>query len=210
MNAGLQIGDRGFTVGPLKPAGEISVGDTTFAAASNGEWIDGDTEIEIIGGGASRVLVQQVQPGASQLENRGAPLAGWQSEPESPIQFPASWVENIRLEWVGLIAGFVAVAAILSQGKPIALTALCIPFAGLICGWLVRNFVSKATKFVGPYEDHRPLATSVFAIACIMAILGTIVGFSISGEFLGASLGLVAGTLLAFVLVFLGVCFMQL
>jgi membrane-bound ClpP family serine protease len=58
MAVELKIGDRAVTRGPLKPGGQIRVGERTFAAMWQGEWIDSNSEVEIVGGNQDHLLVR--------------------------------------------------------------------------------------------------------------------------------------------------------
>ena len=197
MSSGIRIGDRGRTRGPLKPAGQIRTGDKMLDAVSSGEWIDSDTEVEIIGGNEDRVLVQPVLSNQPQLTNQGQPLVAQQKETPQPLKAPPAWVERIDPVRLGVIAGAIIGLFVWIRGVPLSPASLSVPVAGGISGWVFRRLVAIPAEAVGPRTDHRPFAIAIAFGVCIFAMLGAIIGLDVSGTFLGTGLGLVIGTVVA-------------
>ena len=203
MRSAIRIGDRGMTRGPLKPAGQIRVRDRMLNAMSNGEWIDSDTEVEIVGGSEDRVLVQPVHKNHPQLTSYGQPLAAQRQESSEPLEAPPAWIERINPLKAGIVVGVIIGFVVWLQGTPLSLSALSVPLAGVISGWVFRRLVAIPAEAVGPRSDHRPFANAVAFGVCFTTIVGAFIGFGVSGTFLGTSLGLVIGTVTAGIVIFM-------
>ena len=201
MAALIRVGDRGLTRGPLKPAGQIRVGDENLDATSSGEWIDGDTEVEIVGGSEDRVLVRPLLGKQTRLRNHGQPLATRPQESSQSLEAPPAWVERINPIKIGFVAGMIIGLAIWLQGEPLSFATLSVPLAGVVSGWMFRRLVAIPAEAAGPRADHRPLARTIAIGVCFATILGVMTGFNVSGSFLGTSCGLMIGTLAAGILV---------
>ena len=197
MSEMIHIGDRARTRGPLKPSGQISVGELTLTAVSSGEWIDAGKEVESIGGNRDRVHVRHYSGEQAQLENHGQPLTERQQETVEPLEAPPAWVEKINPVKIGVIAGAAIGMVVWLQDVPFSPSALSVPLAGVICGWMFRRLVAIPAEAAGPRADHRPLAIGIAFLVCISTFVGAIIGFNVSGTFLGTSLGLVIGTVTA-------------
>ncbi|MEZ6090661.1 MAG: hypothetical protein R3C05_22115 [Pirellulaceae bacterium] len=69
MTTPIHIGDRGKTLGPLKPTGRVTVNGQPVEATSEGEWIDSDSDIVILGGNTRRVIVRLLSGETKCLSN---------------------------------------------------------------------------------------------------------------------------------------------
>ncbi|TWU02647.1 MFS transporter [Stieleria varia] len=204
MSIDLMIGDRAMTRGPLKPGGQIRVGELCFAARSQGEWIDSNSEVEIIGGNMEQVLVRPVEPDAVEVAARGRPLPRkGENLSSAPIQAPPSWVETIRADWLGGVGGAIAALMIWFGGQSFSPMAISVPVAGFVCGWLFRKFVGIPAEMAGPYSDHRSVALGLAFVISFVTLLGAVVGQQMEPAFLGVSFGMVLGTVTAGAAIFL-------
>ncbi|WP_182865595.1 NfeD family protein [Rhodopirellula sp. JC639] len=198
-----RIGDRAFSLGPLKPTGQVRLGDAVVAAASTGEWIDSDTEVEVLGRDGDRLTVRPVRDGEPQLTNHGQPLAERRQESKEPIEAPPAWAEKINSVKIGLVIGAITGFVVWLQGAPLSLSALSVPLAGAISGWVFRRLVAIPAEAAGPRSDHRPFANAVAVGVGFTTMVGAFIGFGVSGTFLGTSLGLVVGTAAAGMVIFM-------
>ena len=199
----IRIGDRAKTRGPLKPLGEIRLGEMIFAAASSGEWIDTGEEVEIVGGSEDRVLVRAVLGNQNQLRNHGQPLPAQQQQTVEALEAPPAWVEKINSVKIGAVAGVIVGLIVWAQGEPLSLSALSVPLAGVVSGWVFHRLVAIPAEAAGPRADHRPLAIGIAFGVCFTTIIGAVIGFDVSGTFLGTSLGLFVGAVAAGIVIFM-------
>ena len=194
MSDEIRIGERATTKGPLKPSGQIRMGNTVISAVSTGEWIDSDIAVEIVGGTQDRVQVRPVDTEQTQLTNHGQSLAGRQHESADTLEAPPAWVEKINPIGIGFVAGTIIGLVVWVEGEPLSVFALSVPLAGAISGWMFRRLVAIPAEAAGPRADHRPLATAIAFGVCFATILGAMIGFNVSGNFLGTSCGLIVGS----------------
>ena len=201
MAALIRIGDRGFTRGPWKPAGQIRVGEESVDATSSGQWIDGDAEVKVVGGNMDRVLVRPVLGNQTRLGNHGQPLTAWPQESTESLEAPPAWVERINPVKIGFIAGVMIGLVVWLQGEPLSLSTVSVPVAGAISGWVFRRLVAIPAEAAGPRSDHRLLARMTAVGVCLATMIGAIIGYSASGTFLVTSLGLIAGSVTAGIII---------
>lgn len=199
----IRIGDRAMTRGPLKPSGQVRLGEVMLAAVSSGEWIEAGQEVEIIGGNRDRVQVRLFSRERAHLESHGQPLPERQQETVEPLEAPRAWVERINSVKIGAVAGAIVGLVVWLQGEPLTVSALSVPLAGAIAGLVFRRLVAIPAEAAGPRADHRPLATGIAFGVCFTTIIGAVIGFDVSGTFLGTSLGLVIGTVTAGMVIFM-------
>lgn len=203
MKSLTRIGDRALSLGPLKPTGKVRLGEAVVAAASTGEWIDSDTQVEVIGRDGDRLTVRPVRDGEPQLTNHGQPLAERRQESLEPLEAPPAWVERINPVKIGFFIGAIIGFVVWLQGAPLSLSALSVPLAGAIAGWAFRRLVAIPAEAAGPRSDHRPFANAVAFGVCFTTIVAAFIGYGVSGTFLGTSTGLVIGTVAVGMLIFM-------
>jgi len=203
----LCFGERGYTNGPLKPGGEIRVGNQNVQATSKGEWIDDQVEVEIIGGTNHRVVVRQYEPDAPTVDHLGMPLPGHESQGAMPIEYPRSWIEQIHLESIGALLGMFAAIAIWLQGEPVSPFAIGLPIAGGFVGHAIRRLATYCGDFVGAYADPRPLVRGIAGLIFVGTLLGVSIGYAVGGNFFGATAGIFIGAFLAAATAFLVAAF---
>ena len=204
MSTQIFIGDQAKTIGPLKPTGKVRVNGHTLDACSEGEWIDSDADVVIIGGNTQRAVVRACSDRTNHVHKRSEPLPAGRAFATTPLQSPPAWVERINAVVIGGILGIVVIPLVWFAGAPITPYAALVPVAGAVAGWLFRIFVGNAIQSVGPREDHRPRARGIASVVLISAVIGSAVGLNIGPGFLGLCCGLVAGAFVGGTLTCLG------
>lgn len=204
MATEFNIGDKGKTLGPLKPEGRIVINGITMDAASEGMWIDADADIVIVGGNSRRPIVR-VYPSDQDLpRNCGQPLLEASAVETTPLQAPPAWVERTHTVLLGLAIGIVLVPIAWLFGTPLSVYAFFVPVSGAIAGWLFRVFVGTAIETVGPREDHRPRARVTALIVSICALGGAAIGANVGMGYLGLSCGITLGAFVGGMLCYAG------
>ncbi len=204
MTTPLRIGDLGRTLGPLKPTGRVAVNDQTVDASSEGEWIDADTDILIVGGTMRRVIVRLFSSETRRPSNSGEPLPAATVAATTPLQSPPSWVEQINSVFTGLVIGIVLVPVAWLFGVQLTAYALFVPVSGAIAGWLFGSFVGSAIDSVGPREDHRPRARVAALLVLTCSLLASAIGLNAGLGFLGVCCGMPLGALVGGMLTYAG------
>jgi hypothetical protein len=204
MTKPIHIGDRGKTVGPLKPTGYVRVNDQTIEASSEGVWIDSDSDIVIVGGNTRRAIVRMYSSETICPRNSRERLPAETAIETTPLQSPLSCVERGNSVVVGLVIGIVIVPVAWLSGMPLSVFALLVPLSGAIAGWLFRSFVGSAIQTVGPREDHRPRARATALLVLTCTLVASVIGVNIGLGFLGLCGGIPLGAFLGGMLAYIG------
>jgi hypothetical protein len=204
MATEIRIGSRGQTVGPLKPGGRICIHGETLDACSQGNWIDADAHVVVIGSRASTLVVRPFCEDDPPTETLGEKLTIGGVLDTTPLHAPLALVERFNAVRAGAVVGCVLIPVVWLCGTPLTVSALLVPVAGAATGFLFRWLVRAALESVGPREDHRPRAYEIAGILIGGAAVGAIIGVSIGFGFLGLSCGLVLGALLGGVVSWIG------
>ncbi|KAA5542118.1 hypothetical protein FYK55_15020 [Roseiconus nitratireducens] len=207
MSAPIHIGDTAKTVGPLKPTGRIQIHDRLFDARSEGEWIESNTEVVVVGGDHSSILIRPRAEVTEPLAREGEPLSARAASEETPLQAPAGRIERINAVAIGGLVGLILLALLWWSGTKVTWQAVLVPLAGTIAGALFQLFVRTASDFAGPRSDHRPAAIGIGCVVLVGTMLGSVVGWNVGAGFVELSVGLVTGTLLAGVLAYAALMF---
>lgn len=204
MTKPIRIGDRGKTLGPLKPTGRVTVNDQTIEASSEGVWVDSDCDIVIVGGNRRRVIVQLYTGETIHARNNGERLPAELAIEMTPLQSPPAWVERVNSVVIGLVIGIVLVPAAWLFGTQLSVYALFVPASGAMAGWLFRKFVGSAIETVGPRQDHRPRAraTALLVITCTLVASAIVVNVGLG--FVGLCFGIPLGAFVGGMLTYLG------
>ncbi len=133
MTTPIHIGDRGKTLGPLKPTGRVTVNDQTIEASSEGVWIDSGSDIVIVGGNTRLAIVRVYSSEMSRPRNNGQRLPAETAMETTPLQSPPSWVERVNSVVIGLVIGIVVVPIAWLFGAPLSSYALFVPVSGGNC-----------------------------------------------------------------------------
>ena len=197
MTLQIRIGDQGKTLGPLKPTGRISINGQNVDASSNGEWIDSNSDVVVIGGSSRQVLVSVMSRERGSMENGGDVLPDGKEIETTPLHAPHALVERINIVGIGFVVGIVLIPAAWLSGTTLSFYALLVPFSAALAGWLSRGFVGVARELAGPREDHRPHANSIDLTILVCCIVACTIAISIGSGFLGLNVGLLAGVLAA-------------
>ncbi len=54
------IGQKGVTLNDLRPVGTVRIDSQDYSAVSNGQWVEKDTEIEVVAVDGTKILVEKV------------------------------------------------------------------------------------------------------------------------------------------------------
>lgn len=208
MSKTIHIGDKGTSIGPLKPAGQINIDGQKIDAISKGEWINANTEVVIIGGSNDCVIVRENSANLQPPKDIGTPLVEKVETESIPLQFPPAIVERVNTVVIGLIIGALLIPALWFVGLPFQPAALLLPLSGAVTGWLVQKFVGTASPLVGPREDHRPRANLVAIILLLICLGSSVVVFNLGFGFLGLGLTMPLSTLVGGLL-YIGVTLLQ-
>jgi hypothetical protein len=190
MTVPIHIGDRGQTLGPLKPTGRIDVNGSTISSSSEGGWIDAETDVVIVGGNQGQAIVRAFSSDASLPQDNGVPLPEENEIETDPQQSPPAFVERVNSVAIGLLLGVVLVPIVWSTGTSFSSFSYLMPVSGLATGWLFRMFVGTAIQTVGPNTDHRPTATMIALTILLCCGIGTVIALDMGLGFLGLSYSL--------------------
>jgi hypothetical protein len=204
MTPQIHIGDKGKTLGPLKPTGRITVMGHAIDASSEGTWIDGDVDVVIVGGNTRQAIVRLFSTAGKPPQNNGEPLPQEQPTEVTPLQSPPAWVERIYSVRIGFVIGIIFVPIAWLFGTPLSVYALFVPVSGAIAGRLFRGFVGTAIETVGPRVDHRPQATAIALFIVVASLVGSAIGLNTGLGFLGLCCGLPLGALIGGMLAYVG------
>ena len=199
-----QIGQTGTTRGPLKPTGRIEVDGQTLDAKAESGWIDADTEVVIIAGHAGLVTVREASEVTTSPEDSGAPLAAAPRPEVTPLQSPPAFVERTNHPLLGLIVGGLVSGILLWRGAPGGWDVALPLVAGFLAGKLARVFIGGAVEAEASREDHRPAARVIAIGLAGSTILGIIVALNLQSTYISGSAGLLAGTALGGIFLWLG------
>ncbi len=57
----LRVGDKGTVISKLRPAGKISVGDTTYSVVTEGQWIEPGAKVQVLSIEGNRIVVEEAE-----------------------------------------------------------------------------------------------------------------------------------------------------
>lgn len=196
MATDVRKGSRGQTVGPLKPAGRIRINGVTLDACSEGNWIDAETDVVVIGSRSSTLVVRVFGEGDPETEPVGEILPINDVPDSTPLHAPPALVERFNPILAGAVVGCVLIPVGWLCSISLDLWACFVPLAGAASGFVYRWFLRGALDSVGPREDHRPRAYEIAGVVIGGAAIGAFIGVSVGFGFVGLSCGLVLGALL--------------
>jgi len=194
----IRIGDRAVAVTALRPLGTIRLGTFELDATSPTGWVDAGAQVVVIGG-TTRCLIVQLQDDQP-IENEGQPIPSPVALEETPLDAPAAWSEKGSAAGIGFVFGIGVMALGMLVGWPWNPSAILLPIAGSLSGSLYLIFVRAQREVAGPREDHRTSSNQAALAIILCGIIGLAVGWGTGGNYLGASAGLLGGTLIGGVL----------
>ena len=197
METEIRTGLQGKTLGPLKPLGRVRIDGQDFDACSQGDWIDAETDVVVIGSRSSNLVVRPLGELDPPTQALGEFLPVGEVPETTPLHAPPALVERFNAIAAGAVIGGVLIPVVWLRGTPLSFSAILLPVAGAVWGFVFQWFVRGALESVGPREDHRPRACEIAATVTGGAAIGAFIGLNIGFGFLGISCGLVIGALVA-------------
>lgn len=197
---GIRIGDRGRAATLLCPSGKVSIAGEMHEGRSEGDPIDADREVIVIGGDTFGLVVREVATGAtaSALKGQGRlirtfreKLAIESAHQESEVAQEIAEERQNRnvLSGVGLALGFLfSVGVLMWQGDAGAIEAFVVLGLSVSAGLGVARYVEFLEKQLGD-----PVFPGIGAV--LGAVFGAFVGVPL--------LGLIPGVLFAFAVAFI-------